>query len=146
MIYRESDLFKCHQLAQRGFNFNECLDMIRIDKIGTTDTDRLDVLFNVVSEHYELTREQLAGSTRKGHVVEGRRMFLYLARILTNKSLSVIGARVNKDHATVLHQFRKGVSYFEIKDEQFLSDYDTVTKEYHKRLKLVKKQKLECIV
>ena len=74
------------------------------------------------------------GRSRLGHIVEARRMFCYLSRMLTPKSLKVIGKKIDRDHATVLHQFNNVAGYVHISDSSIISDIDTITSQYLKRL------------
>ena len=60
----------------------------------------------------------MTGRTRFGYIVEARRMYCYLARVLTPKSLKSIGKKISRDHATVLHAC-KTVDNLSFTDKQF---------------------------
>jgi len=136
MLYTEVDLQKVYSLAKRGFNFIDSLNSLKIDKIKTSDSDRLEVLKNTICEHYAVNDEEIMSRSRLGHIVEARRMFCYLSRMLTPKSLKVIGKKIDRDHATVLHQFNNVAGYVHISDMSIISDIDDITKEYFKNLKV----------
>lgn len=139
-MFTESDLFKVHSLTQRGFNFTECLNSIRLDRIKASEGDKLKIILEVVSNYYKVSEEDIKSQYRKMEIVEARRMFCYLSRMFTNKSLNKIGLMINRNHATVLHQFQNIVGYIDIKDKQVLSEIDELTIEYHRLIKLHEKQ------
>ena len=92
--FTERDLFKLYQLTQKGFNFKECLESIKIDKLEAGDGDKVDILISTVSNFYNLKPESLISEDRLHNVVEARRMFCYLSRTLTNKGLNYIGVKI----------------------------------------------------
>ncbi len=135
MIFTELDLLKIHNLTSRGFNFGECLESVKIDKLEANDGDKVSVLMSTVSLFYNLKNESLVRDERRHNVVEARRMFCYLCRMLTNKSLSYIGNKINRDHATVMHHFRKQTGFVDIGDKATISDIEEITKGYFINLK-----------
>ena len=61
-------------------------------------------IISVVSEHFNVTPEDLAGSKRNAKIVIPRQISMYLCRELTNISLTTIGKHLGKrDHATVIY-------------------------------------------
>lgn len=136
MSYNERDLHKVYSLAKRGFNFQESLEALKIDRVKACDGDKLQILVNSICNYYHVTIEELNGRSRLGYIVEARRMYCYLARVLTPKSLNSIGKKILRNHATVLHQFKQVTGYVDIKDGSIISDIDDVTSDYYKNLKL----------
>ena len=141
MIYTETDLLKVHNLTRQGFNFRDCIDSIKTDKLGTCEGDKVDIILITVSNFYNLTPEDITGLSRLHNVAQARRMFFYISRMLTNKSLSYIGLKSNRDHVTVLHHFKKQTGFLDIGDKETISDVDEITKEYFINLKLHEKQR-----
>ena len=139
-MFTESEVFKVYSLTQRGFNFSECINSIRLDRIKTTDGDKLKILLNIVSEYYKVSEESIKSVKRNMEIIEARRMFCYLSRMFTNKSLTKIGEAINRNHVTVLHQFRNISGYIDIKDKQILTEIDELTVKYHKLIELHEKQ------
>lgn len=134
MLYTEVDLQKFYSLAKRGYTFVDSINSLKLDREKQVHDDRLEILKSTICEHYAVNDEEIMGRSRLGHIVEARRMFCYLSRMLTPKSLKVIGKKIDRDHATVLHQFNNVAGYVHISDSSIISDIDTITSQYLKRL------------
>lgn len=63
---------------------------------------RLGDIIAVVGKHYGIERATLCGTTRTKHLSLPREMVAYLARLLTDRSLSQIG-RTMQRHETAIH-------------------------------------------
>ena len=60
------------------------------------------------AEYFDLTLEELCGSSRSRHLVNARQIAMYLCRELTELSLPDIGKEFGgRDHTTVMHAERK---------------------------------------
>ena len=69
---------------------------------------RIDDILKVVAKHYNVTRADLLSQRRTANVVKPRQIAMYLAKVLTLRSLPEIGRRFGgRDHTTVLHAVRK---------------------------------------
>jgi len=136
MLYTEVDLQKFYSLAKRGYTFVDSINSLKLDREKQVHDDRLEILKTTICEHYAVNDEEIMSRSRLGHIVEARRMFCYLSRMLTPKSLKVIGKKIDRDHATVLHQFNNVAGYVHISDMSIISDIDDITKEYFKNLKV----------
>ena len=134
MLYTEVDLQKFYSLAKRGYTFVDSINSLKLDRQKQVHDNRLEILKSTICEHYAVNDEEIMGRSRLGHIVEARRMFCYLSRMLTPKSLKVIGKKIDRDHATVLHQFNNVAGYVHISDSSIISDIDTITSQYLKRL------------
>ncbi len=74
-----------------------------------------EIILSVVSEHMEISVEDLISSKRSKEVALARQIFMYLCRQLTDKSLQTIGETVGgKDHSTV----HNGIKQIENKMKQ----------------------------
>ena len=63
---------------------------------------------STVSKHYGVNRGDLLSGRRNRSIVRPRQIGMYLAKLLTSRSLPEIGRRFgNRDHTTVLHAIRK---------------------------------------
>lgn len=85
-------------------------DEVIRDLVRPADPRRIRVedILRVVSKHYGVTRADLLSSRRTANVVRPRQIAMYLAKILTLRSLPEIGRRFGgRDHTTVLHAVRK---------------------------------------
>lgn len=67
---------------------------------------RLDKLVFITCRYFNITQEALKTKTRKRDVIYPRQVFEYIAAENKLAPLSIVGARHNKDHATVLHSKR----------------------------------------
>jgi len=80
------------------------------DLIRPTDAKRvrIDDILKVVAKHYNVTRADILSQRRTANVVKPRQIAMYLAKVLTLRSLPEIGRRFGgRDHTTVLHAVRK---------------------------------------
>jgi chromosomal replication initiator protein len=69
---------------------------------------RIDDILRTVSKHYGVNRGDLLSCRRNRSIVRPRQIGMYLAKLLTARSLPEIGRRFgNRDHTTVLHAIRK---------------------------------------
>ena len=134
MLYTEVDLQKFYSLAKRGYTFVDSINSLKLDRQKQVHDNRLEILKSTICEHYAVNDDEIMGRSRLGHIVEARRMFCYLSRMLTPKSLKVIGKKIDRDHATVLNQFNNVAGYVHISDSSIISDIDTITSQYLKRL------------
>lgn len=61
-----------------------------------------------VCRHYGVTRVDMLSARRTWDIVRPRQVAMYLARVLTTRSMPEIGRRFgDRDHTTALHAFRK---------------------------------------
>ncbi len=80
------------------------------DLIRTREPRRvkIDDILKLVAAHYNVSRPDLLSSRRTAVVVRPRQVAMYLAKVLTLRSLPEIGRRFGgRDHTTVLHAVRK---------------------------------------
>lgn len=67
-------------------------------------TVQLSDIMGAVSEHYNISEKSIMSQTRTKEVVTARQVAMYLAKQMTECSLSEIGSYIgNRTHATVLH-------------------------------------------
>lgn len=69
---------------------------------------RIEEIQVVVARHYNVSKADLLSARRMRTIVRPRQIAMYLAKILTPRSLPEIGRRFGgRDHTTVLHAVRK---------------------------------------
>ncbi|EFO32724.1 chromosomal replication initiator protein DnaA [Roseibium sp. TrichSKD4] len=69
---------------------------------------KIEDIQRVVSKHYNVTKADLLSARRTRTIVRPRQIAMYLAKVMTPRSLPEIGRRFgNRDHTTVLHAVRK---------------------------------------
>ena len=91
-------------LKQRAIDL-ELAKQVLTDLIHEIDTEvSIDYLQKVVSEHYNISLEDLQSKTRKKEVVMARHIAMHLAKEYTDHSLKSIGQYFGgRDHSTVIH-------------------------------------------
>jgi chromosomal replication initiator protein len=80
------------------------------DLIRTREPKRVKIedIQKLVASHYNVSRADILSSRRTANVVRPRQIAMYLAKLLTLRSLPEIGRRFGgRDHTTVLHAVRK---------------------------------------
>jgi chromosomal replication initiator protein len=68
----------------------------------------IDKIQNIIASHYNIKTSEMRGKARTSNLVMARQMAMYMARELTNASLTEIGeAFGGKNHSTVIHAIEK---------------------------------------
>ena len=63
-----------------------------------------DVIIEIVAEHYNLNRSELASPTKKKNIAYPRQIAMYLCREMTDVPLITVGELLGgRDHSTVIH-------------------------------------------
>ncbi len=101
-------LFAFASLVGRDINLDmvqECLaDILRASERKVT----IDEILRKVADHYNLRMSDLLSARRARAVARPRQVAMYLAKMLTSRSLPDIGRRFGgRDHTTVIHAVRK---------------------------------------
>jgi chromosomal replication initiator protein len=95
--------------------FEPQLTLERIDEIlghmyrtGEPKRVRIEDIQRVVARHYNVSKTELLSNRRTRTIVKPRQIAMYLAKVMTPRSLPEIGRRFGgRDHTTVLHAVRK---------------------------------------
>jgi len=80
------------------------------DLVGAREPRRVRIedIQRIVARHYNVSKADLLSSRRTRTIVRPRQIAMYLAKVLTPRSLPEIGRRFGgRDHTTVLHAVRK---------------------------------------
>jgi chromosomal replication initiator protein len=86
----------------------------------------IEEILRMISKHYVVSRQDLLSARRTRNVVLPRQVAMYLAKILTPRSLPEIGRRFGgRDHTTVLHAVRK-IEEKSKTDERLAQDIELV--------------------
>ncbi|WP_455474239.1 chromosomal replication initiator protein DnaA [Bartonella sp. B30(2025)] len=96
-------------------SFESDLSLERIDELlghltrsGEPKRIRIEEIQRTVARHYNISKQDLLSNRRTRTVVKPRQVAMYLAKMLTPRSLPEIGRRFGgRDHTTVLHAVRK---------------------------------------
>jgi chromosomal replication initiator protein len=96
-------------------SFEPPLTIDRIDEIighmyrsGEPKRVRIEDIQRVVARHYNVSKTELLSNRRTRTIVKPRQVAMYLAKVMTPRSLPEIGRRFGgRDHTTVLHAVRK---------------------------------------
>ncbi|TWH27266.1 chromosomal replication initiator protein [Aminobacter sp. J15] len=69
---------------------------------------RIEDIQRIVARHYNVSKVELLSNRRTRTIVKPRQVAMYLAKVMTPRSLPEIGRRFGgRDHTTVLHAVRK---------------------------------------
>jgi chromosomal replication initiator protein len=117
-------LFAFASLVGRDINLDmtqECLaDILRASERKVT----IDEILRKVADHYNLRMSDLLSPRRARAVARPRQVAMYLAKMLTSKSLPDIGRRFGgRDHTTVIHAVRK-IEELRASDSQIAEDVE----------------------
>lgn len=117
-------LFAFASLVGRDINLDmtqECLaDILRASERKVT----IDEILRKVADHYNLRLSDLLSARRARAVARPRQVAMYLAKMLTSKSLPDIGRRFGgRDHTTVIHAVRK-IEELRASDSQIAEDVE----------------------
>lgn len=85
-------------------------EMTLRDLVRTHEPRRVKIeeIQRVVSKHYNVSKADLLSARRTRTIVRPRQIAMFLAKMMTPRSLPEIGRRFgNRDHTTVLHAVRK---------------------------------------
>lgn len=96
-------------------SFDPHITLERIDEIlgpvcrsGEPRRVRIEDIQRIVARHYNVSKTELLSNRRTRTIVKPRQVAMYLAKVLTPRSLPEIGRRFGgRDHTTVLHAVRK---------------------------------------
>lgn len=96
-------------------SFEPQLSLERIDEIlghiyrsGEPKRVRIEDIQRIVARHYNVSKTELLSNRRTRTIVKPRQIAMYLAKVMTPRSLPEIGRRFGgRDHTTVLHAVRK---------------------------------------
>jgi chromosomal replication initiator protein len=96
-------------------SFEPEITIDRIDEIlghiyrsGEPKRVRIEDIQRIVARHYNVSKTELLSNRRTRTIVKPRQVAMYLAKVMTPRSLPEIGRRFGgRDHTTVLHAVRK---------------------------------------
>jgi chromosomal replication initiator protein len=98
-----------HRFSDGPMSFDE-LDKMLGHLIRNTDTRRVRIedIQKVVARQFNVSKNDLLSNRRTRVIVRPRQIAMYLAKVMTPRSLPEIGRRFGgRDHTTVLHAVRK---------------------------------------
>jgi chromosomal replication initiator protein len=98
-----------HRFSDGKYDMEELERMLgHLVRSGEARRVRIEDIQKVVARHFNVSKNELLSNRRTRAIVRPRQIAMYLAKILTPRSLPEIGRRFgNRDHTTVLHAVRK---------------------------------------
>jgi chromosomal replication initiation ATPase DnaA len=91
------------QRELRELTGNHRLVLMPLRRLPNSCLIDIEDLEHIVCDVTGVGKEELSGKCRKRGIVIARHLMAYLGTQLTTLSLSSIGARMNKDHTTIIH-------------------------------------------
>jgi chromosomal replication initiator protein len=98
-----------HKFSENPMGFEE-LDKMLGHLVRSQDTKRVRIedIQKIVARQFNVSRNDLLSNRRTRVIVRPRQVAMYLAKVMTPRSLPEIGRRFGgRDHTTVLHAVRK---------------------------------------
>lgn len=87
---------------------------------------KIEEIQRATAHHYNVSRHDILSSRRDQMVVRPRQVAMYIAKIMTLRSLPEIGRRFGgRDHTTCLHAIRK-IAHLIQSDQQLAADVEAV--------------------
>ena len=95
------------RIYSRAPNLNE-IKIILKDLLNINETKiTIDNIQTLVCKYFKISKNEMLSSRRSRYLVRPRQVAIYLAKILTTKSLPEIGREFsNRDHTTVIHSVK----------------------------------------
>ncbi len=95
------------RIYNRVPNLNE-IKIILKDLLNTNDAlITIDYIQTLVCKYFKISKNEMLSSRRSRYLVRPRQVAIYLAKVLTTKSLPEIGREFsNRDHTTVIHSVK----------------------------------------
>lgn len=84
----------------------------------------LDKIIELVNKHFDVDIMQ---KSQKRNIVMARASYYWIAQKSTKKSLSKIGLKVNKNHATVIHSIKNFEDWLNF-DKEFKEKFEVLRK------------------
>lgn len=91
----------------------------------TENEKSLELILNVLCEHYQLERSKITGRERYRHYVIARQVFFYLAKKYVPITHVALGIFLNKDHTTVISSVTAVEHGLFVKDK-FFADFNII--------------------
>ena len=86
------------------------------------------LIIEVVSEHFNITIDQIMSKTRSNDIAKPRQIAMYLCKNLTNQPLDTIGQLLGgRDHSTIIHGIKKITEEYKT-NETLRNTVDTIKK------------------
>ena len=98
-----------HQFSEGNLSMEE-LDKLLAHLVKSSDNKRVRIedIQRIVARQFNVSRNDLLSNRRTRVIVRPRQIAMYLAKVMTPRSLPEIGRRFGgRDHTTVLHAVRK---------------------------------------
>lgn len=93
----------------------------------------LDKILTIVSDYYQVDKEEIKAVGRKKNVVIPRQMFFYMVYEYTDKTLETMASFVNRNHATAIYSITKIRVEKEIYTE-LKEDINAITSKLHRNI------------
>ena len=86
----------------------------------------IDLIQSIVCRFFKISKNEMLSSRRSRYLVRPRQTAVYLAKMLTSKSLPEIGREFSgRDHTTVIHSV-KTIEKLRIKDNELNSNIENL--------------------
>ena len=83
---------------------NSLKDIINPNK---TKVITYEIIIEEVSKHYDISINDIVSNKKNKEIATARQIVMYLCEKLTEDTKTNIGKKMNRDHATVIHNINK---------------------------------------
>jgi len=91
----------------RELSFGEIEEIINKTIDGVYKKISEEQIVNVVSNFFNISKEELFSRKKNKNLVEPRQIFIYLLRELVGVSYTYIAKKIGRDHTTAIHAYKK---------------------------------------
>jgi chromosomal replication initiator protein len=91
----------------RELSFGEIEEIINKTIDGVYKKISEEQIINVVSNFFNISKEELFSRKKNKNLVEPRQIFIYLLRELVGVSYTYIAKKIGRDHTTAIHAYKK---------------------------------------
>ena len=101
-------MFSFTRIYSKVPNLSEVKNQFLKDLLNLTENKvDIDTIQTIVCKFYKISKNEMLSPRRSRYLVRPRQTAIYLAKMLTSKSLPEIGRSFsNRDHTTVIHSVK----------------------------------------
>lgn len=92
-----------------------------------TDSPSLEEILLDICNCFGQNTEMIKSKSQSTCHVVARRIFCYVAHVLTNESCHMISDLIKRDHTTYIDRVDQCIEWFEIKEPLFINEWDVYT-------------------
>lgn len=100
---------------------------LRYGLVKQTKGPNISDILEEMATIFEVSIEEIVSKSKKGELVKIRRLYYYVARILTNSRQENISELINRDRSCIPHHVTLVMNWIRLKDSDFIKIWETYT-------------------